>query len=139
MHCTSSPPLIYLSWFTCSPSPHAPFMHRGLLQVLCCRTKWFSGLSNPPSPALALCASIARRCPGCCAAEQGFSHCVETLLRHSANLNAADTAGVTALLAAAAAGHGATARLLLQRGSSPAAKDLVQHRWVGWWVLSPAQ
>ena len=36
--------------------------------------------------------------------------------------------GVTALLAAAAAGHGPTARLLLQHGADPAARDAVQRR-----------
>lgn len=62
-------------------------------------------------------------------AEGGFAQCVEALLRHRANLHAADAEGITAFLGAAAGGHGRTARVLMQHGADTTARDAVQRRW----------
>lgn len=66
------------------------------------------------------------------AAASGHAHCVECLLQHQADPNAADVEGRTPLIAAAGAGRGSIVQRLLAAGASPIAVDQLRRTALHW-------
>jgi ankyrin repeat protein len=69
-----------------------------------------------------------------CTTAGGFVDCIESLLRHRANIDSLDERGCSALLRALAAGHADAARMLLSQGADARLVDAVERRSALHWA-----